>query len=249
MGYQNHAENQAEGPNCMILHIPSAAAMGPDNMIDGSKCPSVLKDLERMTRPRTRSRDEPRSLRSKPQAAAQVFDKGMYTVVLSTSGAAAAAALEQVPTNRRPEVPPYFLGYYERLFPGWALALCCYEQASFVADPLLWWYEPMFPDKLFAPGLDAHDGRLPRLESKVHRDHRVIFGLEDEARGLVPLPGLDNNYPQLRELLPRSAHQFHREGKERNGDFVADVATLRRGRPKLLRFAPEEPVLRGGEET
>ncbi len=183
MGYQNDAENLSRGPNAMILPIPAANLLGPDNMLDTSMAKSILKDLGDAVKPRTLSRGF--SLGTKGVDAlsvVQVFDKGSYTVVLATNARAIPAALEQVPLTRRPKPNPAIFDAYAQWYPEWPIALCCWD-GSIKAEPLLWHYEPQDQSRLFAPALDGHDGKLPQIGRPVSVDHIVAFGSVMSPRG------------------------------------------------------------------
>jgi hypothetical protein len=240
MGYQNQAENLDAGPNCMILHIPSAAPMTPENMVDTSACPWVLSRLARAARgPAPAAAGyAPRSRSAAPVV--HVFQKGIYTVVLANHWELAHQALTRVPAHQRPAVSAELLAFYGKHFPGWHLALCCFENHEAVtSDPLLWWFEPLFPDRLMAPGIDAHTGQPPSLRSHVQRDHELVFGMSQGSPqgslmpvhphqfGVPPLP------PAVRELMPSLAFLVTRREQARNGDFLLDVADLERGAPAV----------------
>lgn len=245
MGYQNRAQNLAEGANCMLLHIPSAAPMDPDNMVDTSPCPSVLEDLVRWLAPGPPP--DLASLGAVPGAApapvVHVFQKGIYTVVLSNRWDLAHAALAQVPARQRPAISAELLRFYGERFPGWHLALCCFDNREVATStPLLWWYEPLFPRTLMAPAIDAHTGAPPDLAADVRRDHRVVFGAIESADGeSADRPGQPRGIPFRRdrypddvaELMPARAHLHGAHGSEPNGDFLLDVASLRDTRPAV----------------
>lgn len=169
IAYQNKAATK--GANAMILPLPAAVMPGPENVVDTRGFSHFLDDMHRATEIRPKSRG--RSAATFGEA--QVFDVGSYTVVLAASPLAVPAALASVPANKRPEVNDRVLGAFDTLYPGWPLAVCCWD-GEFEAEPLLWWYEPRMPDQLFAPALDAHDGEPPRTGARVQVDHLVAFG-------------------------------------------------------------------------
>jgi hypothetical protein len=173
LGYQNKAASQ--GPNAMVLPLPARVMPGPDNVVDTRGFRHFLDDIHDATRDWGRV---PRGFDSELHAdeeEAQVFDVGSYTVVLASSARTVSEALGRVPASKRPALNAAVLGAFEDLYPGWPLAVCCWD-GTVEAEPLLWWYEPMLPDRLFAPALDAHDGRPPRTGAVVVVDHHVAFG-------------------------------------------------------------------------
>lgn len=236
MGYQNQAENMDDGPNCMILHLPSAAPMSPDNMVDTGECPWVLSRLATLARgpqPQAAALDT-RSRGAVP--AVHVFQKGIYTVVLANHWELAHRALEQVPARARPAISTDVLAFYGERFPGWHLALCCFDtRVAATSEPLLWWFEPLFPDRLMAAGIESHTGEAPALWQQVRRDHELVFGTDqgspqgDLIRVDMQLRGVPRMPSAVLELMPSLAFLVERKDWSRNGDFLLDVADLARG--------------------
>jgi hypothetical protein len=184
LGYQNVAENLGKGPNAMILPIPSATSMGPDNAIDARPFARILEGYRKALRSLI---PVPRASRGPaPQAAApevQVFESGSYTVVLAHRAELGSieAALATVPEAKRPSLSPVLIGIYQRWYPGWHIALCCFDASVGGPEPMLWQYQPLDPMHVFLPGLDAHDGSLPRLNVSVTLDHAVALGVDSPS--------------------------------------------------------------------
>jgi hypothetical protein len=95
------------------------------------------------------------------------------------------------------------------------------------SEPLLWWYVPRNPNKLFVPGLDAHDGGVPKLYEDVLVDHSVVFGSTLSPSG-HSVPGWESIPAQLRQYLPRLVvgDQMQNELIP-NGDFSLPVELVR----------------------
>lgn len=240
MGYQNQAENLSKGPNAMLLPIPSSAPMGPGNAIDMRACKNVLKDyavIVEANRPRTRGMSkgfgDVDSLGD-----VQVFDSGSYTVVLAKDASGIDSALGQVPANKRPASRPDIFAAYGKLYPGWHIALCCYDGAV-EAEPMVWQYEPLDTSHLFAPGLDGHDGKIPNINaSQVQRDHTVIVSMVNAPvtkfamRVTDPLEhryyGISGDtIPEThRYLFGKNFYGTKHTGSTLNGDFVFPIASM-----------------------
>lgn len=235
LGYQNTAQHLGEGTggNAMILPIPSAAPMGPANVLDTSSCPSILKDIaEAIPRPRSRSLGFSKGLDMDDMSfSVQVFDTGIYTVVLASPGAGVAEirrALDgQVSDERRPPVKDAMIASFLANYPKSHLALCCFGNADEIeADPLLWWYEPIDSEVLFAPGLDAHDGNPPDLRAEVEVDHQVAFGSYRLEAG-APVAYSDTGIPTaVKALLPAKINGKIYRGEAPNGDFACRIEDL-----------------------
>lgn len=173
LGYQNRARTRS-GPNAMLLPFPSRTAMGPENMIDTSHCKILLKQLAALGDTRMRSATKGLSLNAAEVRRVQVFNAGSYTVVMSQTARLIPEALAQMPEDRRPRVNTELFEAYTTWYPSWPVALCCWDGAV-DAEPLLWWYEPQDETTLFYPGLDSHDGGVPRLGVRVDTDHKLIW--------------------------------------------------------------------------
>jgi hypothetical protein len=183
LGYQNVAENLAAGPNAMLLPIPSAKPMGRENAIDARPFARILEDYRMALRsliPRSRSRGP--VPKPAPQQV-QVFESGSYTVVLANRAelGSIAEALALVPERKRPSISPALIYIYQRWYPEWHVALCCFDASVGGPEPIIWQYEPLDPTHVFLPGLDGHDGRLPRLDVSVDVDHAVALGVDSPS--------------------------------------------------------------------
>ena len=176
LGYQNKARSFA-GPNAMLLPFPAAAPMGPENILDTRACPQILSDYATAATPKFGLSFSGTTTRSASKSI-QVFDSGNYTVVLANDANLIPSALDRVPANKRPPRNQPIFDRYAHMYradKGWQFGLCCWDGAV-DAEPLMWWFEPQFESKLFFPGLDAHDGRPPALDSIVAVDHTLVVG-------------------------------------------------------------------------
>ena len=218
IAYQNSAKSA--GPNAMILPIPAAVMPGERNVIDTRDFADFLFTIHAATEV-----NKPRSSdRGGAASAASVFDVGSYTVVLAEKAGAVVAALSRVPPEKRPAADPRLLAAFEEHYPGWPLALCCWR-GSVQPEPLLWWYEPKFPDRLFAQALDAHDGGPPDLGAKVKVDHYLAFGAKN-FRGGAEVWFYQQIPPEVQNLLPDTVWGTRIHAKLPNGDFWLDLAQL-----------------------
>ncbi|MGO8993432.1 MAG: hypothetical protein ACLQVI_08880 [Polyangiaceae bacterium] len=239
MGYQNRAENLSPGPNAMILPIPASVALGANNMLDTSKAKSVLSDHVRSLWPVSRGAPQAFGASLDVAASVTVFDKGNYTVVLATDARSIPAAMDRVPANKRPPLNQTIFDAYAAWYSGWHVALCCFERSFEVVDPLLWWYEPIDPTRLFAPSLDGHDGGVPQPGPPVGVDHKLVFGSVTKPEGrdvfftdytnVAPdRSGLRTELPDdLRPLLAtRVTGAVFADRRMPNGDFSLPIAQL-----------------------
>jgi hypothetical protein len=229
LGYQNTAVNLSAGPNAMLLHLP-AAEMTRANFLDTTATPDVLKDLVDALRPV--SFGQPAGAATTRSAAAvEVFDHGVYTVVLAADPRDIPAALDRVPQHKRPRLSPELFTFYAETFPLYPVALCCFDNADARrAGPLLMWYPPIYSGRLTAPALDCHTGGVPDANGWVRPDHWVVVGL-DEASGEWGTPVRYRSEPgPLAPFLPqRVIGREVSHGHLRNGDFVLSLDDARAG--------------------
>jgi len=234
LGYQNLATNHSPGPNAMILPFPASAPMGPDNILDVSGCRRILKDMAYSIAERSRGLTKSAStLRS-----AQVFESGAYTIVLAEDASDIPGALHRVPEAKRPPLNAEIFEAYSQWYPNWPIALCCFSnRASLDADPILWWYEPKEENSLFAPALDAHDGRAPNLRRNVEVDHTLIYGSCVDPHG-SKVQYRDELPNRVRSLLAPSIIGRTVRQSMPNGDFTISVEKVRSARMGYSRIAP-----------
>lgn len=222
MGYQNTAQNLGRGPNAMLLPFPAAEPMGAENILDTSSYRSVLSNMASHFQPRSR-RVTRRSLTK--SAPAQVFDSGAYTVVLAQSAADIPEALARVPAAKRPALNQEIFNAYARWYPGWQVALCCFDGAI-EASPLLWWYVPQDATSLFFPALDAHDGDVPDLGTEVMTDHTLMWGSNAPLQpywAAIEHPGAP---AAMEAFLPTQIRGCRVQHSKPNGDWRVPVPTL-----------------------
>lgn len=231
LGYQNRAINLESGPNAMILPFPAKSPMTSANMVDTSNNKSILKRMASVI-----ANHGQRLTKSAPRSfSVEIFDSGEYTVVLASNPDLIPSALLDVPENKRPNIDPSFFAAYNKWYPGWPVAVCCFEASSEIdAAPLLWWYEPIDDSRFFLPTLDSH-GSVPDLDKKVKVDHTIIMGSNAQHAFIVDYRSDISN---IKEYLSPKILGRKIEGRYKNGDFYmyADGS----GNPKFDRLDPIE---------
>lgn len=223
IGYQNVARNRAPRPNAMILPFPAADPMTRENCIDVSTHKSLLKRYAELVRPsRPRTRGLSKGLANDVRLV-EVFDSGSYTVVLAADAKAIPAVLEQVPAEKRPTPHPELFDAYDAWYPGWTVAVCCWDGAI-EAEPLLWWYRPTpeYRDRHFLPGLDGHDGNVPDPARKaVPVDHAVVVGSYQTGSIGPNATSIVEHLPDdVKRWLPDHVYGTVLRRQMKNGDWV-----------------------------
>lgn len=259
LGYQNKVGNAssksgwwqgiknlfptAAGGNAMLLPIPAVPrTMTKENVLKTEDCKEVLQDIARAVRkplfqPQSRAQNTV-SWQMPPQV--QIFEAaGIYTVVLAQDANDIPGALALVPKEKRPALNPQLFKAYAEWYPGWTFALCCFNnRQAKLAAPLVWWYQPMNPERIFLPALDSHTGKTPDLSKKVYVDHTIAVGSYLSVEKLAK--GLHTNFNALKYVGYQDSFSDDRKPyflsyvmgtdfKEDmpNGDFVFELGQVR----------------------
>jgi hypothetical protein len=255
LGYQNKVQNGV-GPrswigrlfsrqltgNAMILAFPAIPkSMTDENILVTRQYPHILQDMAKALTPKPRSLGRSLGVNSFCQGippVVQIFESGIYTVVLAQDPKAIPEALHQVPEAKRPSLNPELFDAYARWYPDWTIALCCFNtREEKLGDPLLWWYKPMNPDVLFLPGLDGHTGDLPDLNATVDIDHTIAVGSHQMKRG-IPIYYQDELSNTIQPYLLDQLIGTQLLSRMPNGDFYCEVNDVRKGAFNLIRKAP-----------
>ncbi len=233
--YPNPSWESKGSGNAMILPIPAIpGSMGRGNIVSTEKCPNILKDMERALRPNPNTLSAGPRLRGDAPKKVEIFDSGIYTVVLASKAGLIPGVLSQVPEEKRPVINYAIFAAYEKWYPDWTVALCCFNNKDAkAATPMLWRYCPIYPELLFLPALDAHTGEAPDLNAVVDVDHTVIVSSHQIIGGdLVKYS--DANLADFKYILPSRIIGGRFNGKLRNGDFVCHLNDVENGK-----FAPK----------
>jgi hypothetical protein len=226
LGYQNTAINYADGPNAMLLHLP-AKPMTRENFLDTASAPNFMKDMEEVLTPRDRGFSDERRLKGFDLGLVEVFEHGIYTVVLADDASLIPDALIQVPANKRPSISAELCSFYSKSYPGCPVALCCFNNRdTATATPLLLWYEPRNPALLTAPGIDCHTGGIPDLGAPVDVDHWLFAASYRKPHLGVKVPYRDRIDVGIRQFIPDNVVGTQFTGRMRNGDFAIQRSLL-----------------------
>lgn len=234
LGYQNQARNHHDGPNAMILPFPAKpGTMSKGNVVETTDFPKILEDMERAITPPPEPeimRGFDRRFGSLSMPPVQIFESGIYTIVLAQNALDIPGALDDVPEEKRPALNSALFEAYARWYPDWPIALCCFNNRdSQLATPMLWWYEPTNAEHLFLPALDAHDGNAPDLDATVRVNHAVMVSATVMLRGETVhyTDKIPDDVHQL--LLPIKVLGRQFDMPMENGDFIVSLSKLRAG--------------------
>jgi hypothetical protein len=226
LGYQNQMQNLSSGPNAMILHFPAKVKMTQANVLVTENCPNILKNMKEAI-----ESNQPvmRSFSMTEAKSVQVFDSGIYTIILADDARSIPSVLHLVPANKRPSLNTQLFTFYAEQFPECQIALCCFDSKDVVkSDPLIWVYSPIDVNTFHLPGLDCHTGGIPNNDY-VNRDHWLIFGSD---KGEI-VYYTDNIPTATKKFLPGKVIGFNLNSESRNGDFKVPVKSLAKGYPEI----------------
>ncbi len=244
LSYQNTLSSSRYGANAMLLPIPTSDLLGPENVVDSRPFRSILKNYEKSVqemKPKTNRRSA--NMLTKGGGAAslrsdfQTFRAGSYHVASATSLPGLKQAVQAVPERARPDLPFQFLAALGKMYPGWSFLACCFCGEDVLdgveAEPVTLWYRPMAgrEDTLFAPAVDAHDGKPPVLSASVWRDHTLAFG-DVDAEGVREAPYMREHVKRLPEehrwmFSHAVVGSVVKERTTRNGDFVMPTSRVK----------------------
>ncbi|MDX2697387.1 hypothetical protein [Streptomyces ipomoeae] len=231
LGHQNTAVNLADGPNAMLLHLPTRH-MSRQNFLSVGRSSDLLERMVDAVRPISVGGPALMAwMGGDPGPAVEVFEHDIYTVLLARDPRAIPAALAEVPAHRRPSLDPELLAFYAERYPAHAIAVCCFDNAQAAhAKPLLMWYPPVDPELLTLPALDCHSGGVPDLDAPVSVDHWVVLGTDEApADWGEPVEYDTAMRHSLRAYLPGTVIGRHFGGTLPNGDFAITHTDLLSG--------------------
>jgi hypothetical protein len=242
LGYQNTAVNLAAGPNAMLLHLP-AQSVTSRQFLPASRSDRVLRDMVDAVRPAAAGRGAGGTdwMGAATMSQAEVFQHDIYTVVLAQDAKHIPAALERVEPRKRPAPNLELFAFYADLYPGYPIALCCFDNADAAeARPLLLWYEPLEHDRLVLPAIDCHTGAVPDLSMDVLTNHWLLFGSDDADGDWGERVSYDKQIRRkLLDFLPPRVMGTHVAGPLPNGDFAIDYDDLLSGQlDRVKRLSP-----------
>jgi hypothetical protein len=223
-GYQTSASNLLNTPNMMILHFPGddiELVGGPQNTW------SLMQDLTGMLP----SLEATLSMRG-ISGGTRVQSYGDYYVVLAEEARDILSATDLLPEDFRPEATPEFmevLDFFESTFSGYCFVLACWRDRVVPRHPIVVKYVPHNDDVLFVPGIEAHDGLYPNLDSEEPRNFRVAFAADGYVQPFHVYYH-DTLDPNKVIWAPRDVTGFFdNRVRGNNGDYVIPLESIVQG--------------------
>jgi hypothetical protein len=215
LGLQNRVINEFDRPNAVIVPVPSVGALSRPNLID-----TAPDALSAMSGPLRQMNPALGLLLPRGARGATLVTRGQYGVTFINEPQGAVVALEALPAELRPPHDRSLLAAYARWYPGWPLLLCCW-QGRMHADPVVLWYEPRDPKRLFLPTLQALQGGTPQPLATVQRDVTLVVGSTIRPFGISPRRTLSSPF------LPNAVWGEWVTGAGPNVDHELDVSSFR----------------------
>jgi hypothetical protein len=227
--YENTAVNLTDGPNAMLLHLPTRQ-LTPRHFLSAGRTGDVLHRMVAAVERVAAAADDIAWMSAEPQTV-QVFNHDVYTVLLADDPTAVLAALRQVPLHRRPDLKPALLRFYADHFPNRTIAVCCFDNADAQrAKPLLLWYTPLDPDRLTVPALDSHTGKAQDLNAAVPVDHWVLLSTDQAPPAGAPPSTTPGTCVTACDPSTAAVGRHYGEGQALpNGDFAISHRDLLAG--------------------
>jgi len=231
------------GKGAMLIPIPSTSRLTGDNFIDTSDFPKFLKDISNASK-RASSRSMMKGFSFSAQRGAMIVERGNTIYVYADNFASAAAALDQVREDCRPNFTSEFIEGCSALYQD-PITIACWA-GNVEMDPLLLWYVPSDASTFRLPTMDAHDGKAPNPEAMVDTDHILSVSAGDKIGHRVSYS--DDIPDAVCGLLPNRVHGTDMRSHLRNGDMFVNVAdTLTKQHPEIRRATSvdSKPSVRG----
>ena len=228
--YQNQARSLVEAPNCMLLHIPSVEALGPESIINTENDLQLLIELERPHFPVFRGKF----------GINHVVEMGVYHIAIlnNPSPEGLKQALKLIPENKRPKIDSELVQFYTRQFPGFPLVLCCFNnQDSRMASPIMLHFNPVRPEVFMFNTLDSHGG-IPELKEDLRFHQTIITGSYKirEACKRFKKFDLKNVSEALHEWIPDFGTAFKINKTLPNRDVLIDIDKFLVDESKAIRL-------------
>lgn len=220
LGFQNRVINDFHRANAVLLPVPAGAPLGPENLLQVPEW--VLEDRANAIRQMdpNRALALPRVVRG-----GSTVQRGRYSVAIASRVSDALEAIETLPPEHRPPVDRAALAAYAKWYEGWPLVIGAWT-GRMESEPLVLWYEPLKPQRLFLPSLVAPAGGVPRPLEAVPWDHALLIGSSVHPFG-VPVRSRDLAPVGLESFLPPLVWGKAVKGQGPNVDYEVEVGPLR----------------------
>jgi hypothetical protein len=225
LSYSNTAKNISGRPNAMILPVPGK--LNKELFFDTTLYNNFLKDIEYQIKPKSRGASL-KSFKSVLSDDVEDFQVGMYRILLSENLPAIQKVLNELPEAQRPQISQELYDFFASHYAGWSFVVCCFDSSKETdSQPIMFEYKPMYPDYLYYPGMDSHNGLAPEPGSAVRVDHcLMVQELGEDINGRKA-----NNFFKQKEYVPEFLVKHYNgkivDGINSNGDWYVSIDDLK----------------------
>lgn len=234
LAYQNAPQNLADGPNCMILPIPTFSELTQDCVLNTEDDVDLLRNMARRVLPNTRGFAIGGSGQN------YTFEMGVYHLAIfnDLSADKIQNSLAQIPEDKRPYISQNLIDFYCTTYPSYPLLLCCFNNRDAkMASPILVHYPPVFPNTFMFNTLEGH-GTAPVIGEPVEYHQKVLVGScrIKEAFGDYKDVEYPDVSPELLPFLPRFVQGAQLAGRLPNNDFLINTHNIATDKDLVCRF-------------
>ncbi|MCP4441824.1 MAG: hypothetical protein GY810_23200 [Aureispira sp.] len=136
-----------------------------------------------------------------------IHEMGVYHIAILNNLDKAQETLEQVPKEKRPNIPQDYINFYKEQFPDYPLLICCFSSRDIEeVSPIIVHYTPQKPNEFRLPNIEGH-GELPVLGESFEGERtffvgssfdKTIYGKEN-----ISDYGVNNKCPHLLPFMPK----------------------------------------------
>ncbi len=223
LAYQNKPQNLSDKPNCMLLHVPSAEPLTPENIVDTRDCPNLFSQLQINALKKTNHLGRG-GVASAPN---HLVTMGIYHIAILNNVKQAEEVISKIPRQKQPKIKQTFFDFYQKYFPNYPLLLCCFNNQDIAkASPILIHYSPINRDYLMIPNLEGH-GSLPIIGEKIATNRMYFYGTTNPSK---INPRITNDIPKnLHPFLPKWIDTQYVDFFLPNTDVLIELEDIRQG--------------------
>lgn len=176
LSYSNKVQNLSGQRNSMILAIPGEVKEELFyNTTDYNKFLGDIEDQAYLSLENSKGIYYRGSLGMRSKSFNR-FEVGMYDIITTKD---LNDVVEEV------EITEDLMNFFHSHYKDWTFVVCMFSgEKEMDAQPIMFEYEPMYPQWLYFPTMDSHDGQAPDMIHPVDMDHSLMYeypGLRDRV--------------------------------------------------------------------
>jgi len=222
LSYSNKVQNLSGQRNSMILAIPGEVK--EEWFYDTTEYNKFMEDIEdraHLSFESSKGINYRGALGMKSKGFSR-FGVGMYDIITTKD-------LNDV--TREIDITMELLDFFHNHYKGWTFVVCMFSgEKEMDAQPIMFEYEPMYPQWLYFPTMDSHDGQAPDFIHPVDMDHSLMYEYPGLADRVVHNMKFDQKVPEILKRRNYVSTKWNTEdtGKQINGDMYLHIPSLER---------------------